>query len=124
MTNTLDSQYAKVAHYNTTHVRRQSFYALPRLHSELLAGLPISFLETLNAVDDCIDKNSELALAILHGGLQAFGVNEGHDDKSASEWQGKATPGDLDKARSTLRQFYRDVRTNQAKPQNSAVGIA
>jgi len=102
-----------VAHFNTTHARRQSFYALPRQHSELLAGPPFSYLETLNAVDDCIDKNSELALAILHTGLQSFGVSRGLDDKSANDWLGKATPNDLDKARSTLRQFYRDVRINQ-----------
>jgi len=80
-----------------------------------LAGPPFSLLETLNAVDDCIDKNSELALAILRTGLQSFGVSGGLDDKSANDWQGKATPNDLDKARSTLRQFYRDVRNSQTK---------
>lgn len=99
----ISSQYAKVAHYNTTHLRRQSFYALPRAHSELLAAPPFSYLDTLIAVDNGIDKNAELAAAILNAGLQSLGI-----DAKATEWKGKAAAGDLEKARSTLRQFYRD----------------
>ena len=105
----LFSQYAKVAHYNTTHLRRQSFYALPRTHIELLSAPPFSYLDTLSAVDDCIDKNAELATAILHTGLESFGVSNGVQDKDNIDWRGTATPNDLDKARSTIRQFYRDV---------------
>jgi len=111
----LDSfyQYPKVAHYNTTHLRRQSFYALPRAHLELLTSPPFSYLDTLNSVDDAIDKNAELASAILEAGLQSFSlpflptpVNKG--EKSPNDWHGLASPNDLEKARSTLRQFYRD----------------
>ncbi|KAG9248294.1 N2227-like protein-domain-containing protein [Calycina marina] len=106
----LDSfyQYAKVAHFNTTHVRRQSFYALPRQHSELLARPPFSVLETLDEVDNCIDRNAELAIDILNTGLHSFGVSRGLGDKSSTAWQGAATANDLDKARSTLKQFFRD----------------
>lgn len=107
------SQYAKVAHFNTTHLRRQSFYALPRAHSEILAAPPFSYLDTLNAVDDGIDKNAELASAILHSGLQSFGIpmpqrRKSNDEKDPNDWRGFATSNDLEKARSTLRQFYRD----------------
>jgi carnosine N-methyltransferase len=100
------SQYAKVAHYNTTHLRRQNFYALPQEHWQLLAGPPFSYLDTLNAVDDAIDKNAELAMAILRCGLEAFGFSP--DVKDTDPWRGTATSSDLEKARSTLRQLYRD----------------
>jgi carnosine N-methyltransferase len=106
----LCSQYAKVAHFNTTHLRRQSFYALPRAHLELLASPPFSYLDTLNAVDDAIDKNAELSLAIWQAGLESFGMPLQPDSPQPKypDWQGKATSLDLEKARSTLRQFYRD----------------
>jgi carnosine N-methyltransferase len=97
------SQYAKVAHFNTTHLRRQSFYALPREHLQLLSSPPFSYLETLNSVDDAIDRNAGLSTAILQAGLASFGVAAG-----SKEWRGKATSSDLEKARSTLRQFFRD----------------
>src|SRR5450432_3666485 len=77
------SQYSRVAHYNTTHLRRQSFYALPQAHWELLAAPPFSYLDTLNAVDDAIDSNAELATAILRSGLESFGLflpQEGHEE--------------------------------------------
>lgn len=109
--NSVDSQYAKVAHFNTTHLRRQSFYALPRAHWEMLASPPFSYLETLDAVDEAIDKNAELAAAILHAGLQSFGLSQPTyeaGNKNPIDWRGVATSNDLEKARSTLRQFYRD----------------
>ncbi|KAH8595588.1 N2227-like protein-domain-containing protein [Bisporella sp. PMI_857] len=101
----LDSfyQYAQVAHYNTTHVRRQAFYALSRHHLQILSEPPFSYLDTLNAVDDCIDNNTELALAINQSGLLSFG-----NGFESQEWRGTATSNDLEKARSTIRQFYRD----------------
>ena len=105
------SQYAKIAHFNTTHLRRQSFYALPRAHLELLAAPPFSYLDTLNAVDDAIDKNAELSLAIWQAGLESFGMPAQLTPSQPTdpiEWRGKATSLDLEKARSTLRQFYRD----------------
>jgi carnosine N-methyltransferase len=103
LANSPSSQYAKVAHFNTTHLRRQSFYALPREHLQLLSSPPFSYLDTLSSVDDAIDKNAELSTAILHAGLSSFGVTAG-----TKEWRGKATSNDLEKARSTLRQFFRD----------------
>lgn len=59
--------------------------------------------ETFRAVDDAIDSNADLAEAILQVGLPAFGIDQSNDS-----WKGKATPNDMDKARSTLKQFYRD----------------
>jgi carnosine N-methyltransferase len=77
----------------------------------LLAAPPFSYLDTLNAVDDAIDKNAELSLAILQTGLQSFGIPNltgTPDEENPNDWRGKATSNDLEKARSTIRQFYRD----------------
>jgi carnosine N-methyltransferase len=120
-----NSQYAKVAHYNTTHLRRQAFYALPRAHWELLAEPPFSYLDTLNAVDDAIDKNAELSLAILYSGLESFGIGlpfTQNELKASKEWLGKATSNDLEKARSTLRQFYRDWSEEGATEREACYG--
>lgn len=68
-----------------------------------MAAPPFSYLDTLIAVDNGIDKNAELAAAILKAGLQSLGI-----DAANTEWKGKASGSDLEKARSTLRQFYRD----------------
>jgi carnosine N-methyltransferase len=105
------SQYGKSAHFNTTHVRRQAFYALPQAHWQLLAAPPISYLDTLNAVDDAIDNNAELSAAILQSGVSSFGLSPSGQPKAVEDpnhWRGNATSEDMNKARSTLRQFYRD----------------
>lgn len=101
----LDSflRYAKVAHFNCTHLRRQSFYALPQAHWKLLAAPPFNYLDTLERVDAAIDANAELARAIAEAGISSFHLHE-----SRRSFDGIAKPNDVDKARSTLRQFYRD----------------
>ncbi|KAM0283259.1 hypothetical protein ACHAQH_002553 [Verticillium albo-atrum] len=114
----LDSylQYAKVAHFNVTHLRRQSFYALPQAQWQMLAAPPFNFLETLDRTDDAIDANAQLARAIAHHGITSFGLSNPDPAASASagepalapEWVGIAKHSDIDKARSTLRQFFRD----------------
>ncbi|KAI9810086.1 MAG: hypothetical protein M1827_006697 [Pycnora praestabilis] len=105
----LDSfyQYRKNFHYITTHLRRQHFYALPSSQWQLLALPPFSILDSLNNVDDAIDKNADIAHKILTTGLSTFGLSADPQDPEV-EWQGKATPSDMDKARTTVRQFYRD----------------
>jgi carnosine N-methyltransferase len=62
-------------------------------------------------VDDGIDENSALALAIFQAGLETSGIvnpNLPTKQRVRNDWHGKATSNDLEKARSTLRQFYRD----------------
>lgn len=54
-------------------------------------------------MDRAIESNAEIAESILSIGLPAFGVEP--DD---NRWRNQATPNDLDKARSTIRQLYRD----------------
>ncbi|KZF24111.1 N2227-domain-containing protein [Xylona heveae TC161] len=100
-------KYRRAAHFNVTHRRRQNFYALPSKQWEILAAPPFLFLDTLLRVDDAIDANADIADAILRAGLEAFGLEETPQDKSM-DWRGFATPSDLDKAQTTIRQLYRD----------------
>ncbi|KAJ5901558.1 hypothetical protein N7495_002086 [Penicillium taxi] len=107
----LDSfrQYRRTAHLNTTHSRRQSFYALPSEHWQMLSEPPFSILDQFNKVDDAIDINADIADAIVAVGIQSFGLSPNPDKTdSAQNWHGTATSSDINKAHSTIRQFYRD----------------
>lgn len=99
----LSSQYRRAAHYNITHLSRRSFYALPSTQIELLSSPPFSLPKTFDAVDNAIDSNADIAEAILEVGIPSFGL-DAHDEA----WQKQATSSDMDKARSTIRQIYRD----------------
>ena len=73
----------------------------------MLSAPPFNVLSHLESVDDAIDANAEIADAILASALRAFGVDPEPQDP-AVDWRGAATSSDLDKARSTIRQVYRD----------------
>ncbi|KAJ9142725.1 hypothetical protein NKR23_g7002 [Pleurostoma richardsiae] len=123
----LDSymQYAKVAHFNCTHLRRQSFYAMPQAQWQILAQPPFSYLETLDKVDEAIESNAELARIIVKSGLNSFGVTgtpDGGEPTMPDEWAGVAKYGDIDKARSTIRQFYRDWSAEGAVERDACYG--
>lgn len=117
-------QYAKVAHFNVTHLRRRSFYALPQAHWAMLAAPPFNFLETLEKTDEAIDANAELARAIVKSGLNSFQTmlasTDGIDAGMPHEWAGVAKHTDIDKARSTIRQFYRDWTEDGAAERNAS----
>lgn len=70
---------------------------------ELLSSAPFSLPKTFNAVDNAIDSNADIAEAILEAIMPEFGLSTADDD-----WKGQATQNDMDKARSTIRQMYRD----------------
>jgi hypothetical protein len=75
----------------------------------MLAEPPFSVLDSLNKVDDAIDTNAEVAEAILAVGLESFGLDDDPDPTDPSRnWRGTATGTDVNKAHSTIRQFYRD----------------
>lgn len=97
-------QYRKTAHYNVTHRRRQNFYALPTAQWQMLAAPPFNLLANLDNVDNAIDANGDIASAMLKSALESFGLEN-------NEYEGTATSSDLDKARSTIRQLYRDWTT-------------
>lgn len=119
--------YRRLAHYNTTHVRRQAFYSLPSAHWTLLSKPPFSVLDSLSTLDDLIDSNAELAEAIFCAGFQAFVAPSLDSEEVASivpekyahdpyqvystvmdHLGEKATANDLEKARSCVNQFYRE----------------
>jgi len=70
---------------------------------DILSAPLFSLPKTFTAVDDAIDKNADIAEAVLEVALDTYGINP-----ESSEWKGKATPNDMDKCRSTIRQLYRD----------------
>ncbi|RVX74400.1 hypothetical protein B0A52_01526 [Exophiala mesophila] len=107
--------YRKHEHFNTTHRKRQNLYALPSSEWKMLAEPPFSILDTLSAVDDAIDDNADLADGILLQGLSSFGLNQNPPKNSMLDWKGSAKPGDIAKAYSTIRQFYRDWSTEGFK---------
>ncbi|EME48086.1 hypothetical protein DOTSEDRAFT_86420 [Dothistroma septosporum NZE10] len=111
-------QYRQAAHYNITHLRRQSFYSLPSAQIDLLSSPPFSLPKTFNAVDDAIDANADIAEAILEAGILAFGLDAGDEN-----WKGEALPGELDKARSTIRQLYRDWSAEGFPERNAAISM-
>ncbi|WEW54782.1 S-adenosylmethionine-dependent methyltransferase [Emydomyces testavorans] len=106
----LDSfrQYRRFLHRNITHRRRQSFYSLPSSHWTKLANPPFSILDTFNNIDDAIDTNADIAEAILATGLASFGLPPNPAENDSRNWRDKATPEDISKANSTIRQFFRD----------------
>lgn len=101
----MPSLYRRAAHRNLTHRRRTSFYSLPRVHQDLLQKAPISYLKTLGLIDEAIERNSLLAESIFRSAADAFGI-EINVTRKASEQHPSSE--DLDKVRSTLKQFYRD----------------
>ncbi|KAF2011167.1 methyltransferas-like protein [Aaosphaeria arxii CBS 175.79] len=126
----LDSfrSYRRLAHFNGTHVRRQAFYSLPSSHWTLLSQPPFSILDNFNKLDDLISSNAALAEAIFCAGFKGFiapsldaewvativDEKHAHDELKVYETVldaldgGKATPTDLEKARSCIHQFYRE----------------
>ena len=78
----------------------------------MLAAPPFNFLETLDKTDDAIDSNAKLARAIVKVGLRSFHSIADRDvDGNPTippEWSNVAKHSDIDKARSTIRQMYRD----------------
>ena len=79
----------------------------------MLAKSPLNILEKFNAVDDAIDANAKIATGILEFGLSCFGVSP---DPSPDEpdWRGVAKAEDVEKANTTIRQFWRDWSTEGA----------
>lgn len=75
----------------------------------MLAEPPFSLLDNFNRVDDAIDANAEIADAILAVGLPSFGLSPSPDGQDPRQnWRDTANSSDVNKAHSTIRQFYRD----------------
>ena len=115
----LNSQYRKIAHYNETHRRRQNLYALPTAHWQLLADPPFNILAVLDNVDDAIDENAAIASTILQSGLRYLGLEFAPNDP-ANDWRDTATTEDMNRARTTIRQLYRDWSAEGAQERQAS----
>lgn len=131
------SQYRKTAHYNVTHRRRQNFYALPTSQWQMLAAPPFNLLSIFDRVDDAIDANAEIASEMLNTALSSFRINDlksstaldtpespSTDDETRklTDWRNAAKASDIDKARSTIRQLYRDWSHEGAAERKACYG--
>ena len=92
----------------------------------MLAAPPFNLLSKFDQADDAIDANAEIASEMLSTALLSFGIDQpksatdlGTSESSNSgdangeaqkliDWRNTAKPSDIDKARSTIRQLYRD----------------
>lgn len=95
----------------------------------MLAEPPFNYLDSLDKVDEAIENNADLARLIAKNGLQTFHVAEGvaegeagEDPSMPKQWVGCAKYQDVDKARSTLRQFYRDWSAEGAVERKACYG--
>lgn len=84
----------------------------------MLAASPFSLLDNLNAVDNAIDTNAEIAEAILDLGLRTFGI-PASSTTIDFKWHNTAKADDVAKAHSTIRQFYRDWSADGAVERES-----
>jgi carnosine N-methyltransferase len=91
----------------------------------MLAKPPFSYLDTLNRVDDAIESNAQLARIIVKCGLQSLNMGDptsAPENAMPAEWSGVAKHQDMDKARSTIRQFYRDWSAEGAVEREACYG--
>lgn len=85
--------------------RRRDYQALPQQHKRLVPDL----LEKIDRVDQCIEGNMEFVRDIVQECEAFIGMDpvqlmtEGYGQRDPP-----VTPGDMDKVRSTFRQFVRD----------------
>lgn len=84
---------------------------------ELLASPPFDLPKTFEAVDNAIESNADIAESVLAVGLDAYGL-----EAEVTEWKGVATPKDMDKTRSTIRQLYRDWSEEGASERQACYG--
>ncbi|KAK6524725.1 hypothetical protein TWF281_011626 [Arthrobotrys megalospora] len=94
--------FRRAAHWTFTHRRRRNMYSLPNEQQEVLKA--IQWGRNLDRVDLAIETNAVFAEAMLRSGCHSFGI----DYNEVNDWKELATAADLDKTRSTLKQFLRD----------------
>jgi carnosine N-methyltransferase len=81
--------------------RRRDYSSLPEHHKKLIPN----YLTKLNAVDDCIDENMKLIRDIVSSASMFL---ESGEPMTANKKTPIPSPMDMDKVKSTLKQFVRD----------------
>ncbi|KAI5625269.1 carnosine N-methyltransferase isoform X1 [Silurus asotus] len=79
------------------------FLSLPRRHQQLLSG----FLDKLAEIRRCMECNHEVLQAIVHSCTHMF-ENMEYDEDENMRRAGPASTFDMDKLKSTIKQFVRD----------------
>ena len=74
----------------------------------MLAEPPFLLLDAFEKIDHAIDVNAILAENIAACGIEDFGLPIHPEPETSVNWHGAATPDDISKAHSTIRQLYRD----------------
>lgn len=100
--------------------RRRDYMALPEHHKKLVADLPAKF----DAVDHCVEENMKLLkdVVICAGafmGLDPLALMAEQYRNQKDKQHPPASPMDMDKVRSTLKQFVRDWSA-QGQPERDA----
>ncbi|EWC47173.1 hypothetical protein DRE_03542 [Drechslerella stenobrocha 248] len=108
--------YRRAAHFTFTHRRRRNLYSLPLAQQQILVGL--NFQPVLDQIDECIENNATFAEAILKSGCASFGI----DASKAEQWKNLVDNSDMDKARSTIKQFLRDWSEEGAAERDQCYG--
>ncbi|KAI7859077.1 N2227-like protein-domain-containing protein [Circinella umbellata] len=99
--------YYKAHSRNRNHRRRRDFLALPEHHKRLIPDV----LEKIDKVEHCIEKNMIMLRDIVKCAGMFMGIDPRVLVAEGSQIQGDkppVTPMDMDKVRSTLKQFVRD----------------
>lgn len=84
----------------------------------MLTRSPFNILQNLEHVDRAIDNNANLADDILVHGLPSYGLQYDWPERQRN-WRGTASSEDFDKARLTIKQFYRDWSAEGAAERNA-----
>ena len=84
----------------------------------MLAEPPFNVLANLELVDDAIDANADMADQIRDHALPAFGLEKAPQNPDR-DWRGVASAEDMSKARTTIKQFYRDWSAEGAAERNA-----
>ncbi|KAI8637200.1 N2227-like protein-domain-containing protein [Parasitella parasitica] len=89
---------------NHNHRRRRDYLSLPEHHKKLIPD----YLEKVNQVDGRIEENMKLIRAIVKSASMFTEDADEQEQGSNNQQNPPVSPMDMDKVRSTLKQFVRD----------------
>ncbi|KAI9485456.1 MAG: N2227-like protein-domain-containing protein [Benjaminiella poitrasii] len=98
--------YYKRHSLNHNHKKRRDYLALPEHHKQLIPD----YLKKVNQVDQCIEQNMMFVREIVRSSAMFIDEPLSSIQSTQQQLNGKppVSPMDMDKVRSTLKQFVRD----------------
>lgn len=85
----------------------------------MLAAEPFSLLDTFDKIENAIDVNAAIADEVVSSALNSFDLPLHPKAGTERDWRDAATPNDIGKAHSTIRQLYRDW-SDEGRPERQA----